>query len=382
MQPTHEPNFTRSEEVLAVSLELSSKEWKIALDDGRRTKPTVRGVNSDQSAKRLQEVVAVIEATKQKWGLAPGIPVAIVYEAGQDGFWIERELTARGYRALVVNPASIQVSRQARRAKTDRLDAVMLVRALRGWLHGERDRMSVVHVPTVEAEDCRQASRERGQLQKEIGQHRDRIGKLLRLHGSWGAFGSDFGKRLAAGSVKCQDGSALPPNLQKLLQREWERLQLAQRQFDELEQTLVAQLPKELQERIAQLQQLKAIGAVGARRLILELFWREFDNRRQVGACVGLVPQPYNSGLREVDQGISKSGNRKVRALLIELAWFWLRYQPQSALSRWFRERTAAGAGKRLKRIAIVAVARRLAILLWRYVKNGELPADVQLKAA
>src|SRR5206468_464559 len=138
--------------------------------------------------------------------------------------------------------------------------------------------------------------------------------------------------------------------------------------------------PVALQELIAQLQQLKAIGAVGARRLVLELFWRNFDNRRQVGACVGLVPQPYNSGQREVDQGISKTGNRKVRALLIELAWFWLRYQPKSALTLWFHERTRVGAGKRVKRIAIVAVARRLAILLWRFVKNGELPTDVQLK--
>lgn len=380
MQSTHESNFTRTEEVLAVALELSAKEWKIALDDGRRTTPTVRGVNSEQADKRLQQVVAVIEATRQKWSLAPEMPVAIVYEAGQDGFWIERELTARGYRTLVVNPASIQVNRQARRAKTDRLDALLLVRALRGWLRGEKDRMSVVHVPTVEAEDCRRWSRERGQLQKEIGQHRDRMGKFLRLHGNWEGVGSAFGTRLAAGTVRCQDGTALLPALLAQLQREWERLQLVQRQFVELEQTLMEHLPKALQERITQLQQLKAIGAVGARRLILELFWREFENRRQVGACVGLVPQPYNSGQREVDQGISKTGNRKVRALLIELAWFWLRYQPQSALSRWFRERTAAGAGKRMKRIAIVAVARRLAILLWRFVKNGELPADVQLK--
>ena len=383
MQPTQGLNFTRTEEVLAVSLELANRDWKIALDDGRRKAPTVRGgvANHGDPAQRLQQAVDVVEATKKKWGLPAGIRVVIVYEAGQDGFWMQRALAERGYEVLVVDPASIQVNRQARRAKTDRLDAILLVRALRGWLRGEADRMRVVRVPSVAAEGQRHLTRERGILQKEIGQHQDRMRKLLRTVGCWDGVGEDLGERLAGGAVRCQDGRALTAGLQQQLVREWARLQLVQVQLAELERSLAEQLPEELQQRIAQLRQLKAVGLIGAQRLLLELFWRKFNNRREVGSCVGLVPQPYNSGEREVDQGISKAGNRRVRALLIEMAWMWLRWQPHSELTQWFRRRTSGtGSNKRSKRIAIVAVARRLAILLWRYLQDGVLPKDVLLK--
>jgi transposase len=149
-----------------------------------------------------------------------------------------------------------------------------------------------------------------------------------------------------------------------------------------LESTLIEQLPTPAQERMQHLRKLKGVGKVGAVRLVLELFWRRFNNRREVGSCVGLVPQPYDSGESHVDQGISKQGNRRVRALLIEMAWMWLRYQPESAISRWFIKRTVGtGANKRSKRIAIVAVARRLVIALWRYVEDGVIPEGAQLKA-
>lgn len=383
MQPTQGLNFTPSGELLAVSLELSNRSWKIALHDGRRDKPTVHTVDGEQPDKRLSEAVAVIEKTKQKWGLSERTRVVVIYEAGQDGFWIQRALSALGYEAMVVDPASIPVERRARRAKTDRLDAIKLVISLLGWLRGERDRMHVIRVPTPEAEAQRHVARERGELQKEVQQHRDRIRKLLRTVGCWDPVEGKFAERLEQGAVHCQDGQPLPEQLKSRLTQECERLALVETQLATLEKNMVKDLPEAVQDRIKQLTALKGIGQTGAFRLVLELYWRDFDNRRQVGACIGLAPQPYDSGESRVDQGISKQGNRRVRALLIEMAWFWLRYQPDSALAKWFFQRTANSAkNKRGKRIAIVAVARKLAIMLWRYLKNGVVPADIQLKAA
>ena len=382
MQPTQVQDVTRDEEVLAVSLELSSKSWKVGLDDGKRRGPAVCGVEHEKPEARLEQAIGLIERTKHKWGLAPRVRVVVVYEAGQDGFWIQRALSERGYETLVVDAASIPVERHARRAKTDRLDAIRLVLALRGWLRGERNRMKVVRVPAIEAEGRRHLSRERGSLQKEIGQHRDRMRKLLRTISCWGSIEGDFAGRLARGEVTGYGGSALPEALRERLVRECARLKVVEEQLAHLERTLPEQLPEVVRQRMVQLMQLKAVGQVGAQRLLLELFWRQFNNRREVGSCVGLVPQPYDSGESRVDQGISKAGNRRVRALLIEMAWMWLRWQPQSDLAQWFAKRTSGtGLNKRSKRIAIVAVARRLAILLWRYLKDGVLPKDVQLKS-
>src|SRR3990172_5848001 len=422
MQPTQVQYITRDGEVLAVSLELASKSWKVGLDDGKRKSPAVHGVDHAQPEGRLGEAIAVIERPKAKWGLAPGVRVVVMYEAGQDGFWIQRALSERGYEALVVDAASIPVERRTRRAKTDRLDAIRLVVTLRAWLRGERDRMKVVRVPAVEAEGQRHLVRDRGTLQKEVGQHRDRLRKLLRTVGCWESIEGDLTGRLERGEVQGYGGSGLPAALQERLVRECVRLKLGEEQLAQLEKTLPAQLPEAVQKRIVQLMQLKAVRPVGAQRLalelfwlqfanrreggacvevvpppydsgerrggqgvaqglVVELFWRQFANRREVGACVGLVPQPYDSGESRVDQGISKAGNRRVRALLIEMAWMWLRWQPQSELAQWFAKRTSGtGANKRNKRIAIVAVARRLAILLWRYLKHGVLPKDVAFK--
>ena len=381
MQPTQVQDVTRDDEVLAVSLELASKSWKVGLDDGKRKSPAVHGVDHAEPEGRLEEAIAVIEKAKKKWGLAPGVRVVVMYEAGQDGFWIQRALTARGYETLVVDAASIPVERKSRRAKTDRLDAIRLVVTLRAWLRGERDRMKVVRVPAVEAEGQRHLVRDRGTLQKEIGQHRDRLRKLLGTVGCWGSIEGDLTGRLERGEVTGYGGSALPVWLQERLVRECARLKLVEEQLAQLEKTLPEQLPEAVRQRMVQLMQLKAVGPVGAQRLMLELFWRQFDNRREVGACVGLVPQPYDSGESRVDQGISKAGNRRVRALLIEMAWLWLRWQPHSELAQWFAQRTrGSGSNKRSKRMAIVAVARRLAILLWRYLKHGVLPKDVAFK--
>ena len=338
-------------------------------------------MRDEAAAARLAHVVMVIEEGKKKWQLPASTRTVVIYEAGQDGFWISRALIKLGYEVTVVDPASIPVERHARRAKTDRLDAIMLVNCLRAWLRGERERMRVIRVPDPDAEAQRHLARERGELQKEVGQHRDRIRKLLRTVGCWDEVGSDFAQRLEQGEIRCFDGAPLPRELAQRLERECERLALAGRQFAALEKTMLAQLPAQVQAPIVALTRLQGVGGVGAKRLVLELFWRQFDNRRQVGSCVGLAPQPYNSGESRVDQGISKQGNRRVRALLIEMAWMWLRYQPDSALARWFAQRTSGGGNQRGKRIAIVAVARRLAIALWRYLKDGVVPDGARMKA-
>ena len=377
MLPTQLKHTTPDQERLAASLELAKGHWKIGLHDGKREQPSVHTVNDAQPKERLDAVVAVIEATRCKWGLSEHCRVVVVFEAGQDGFWIARALSRRGYEVLPIDPASIPVERHARRAKTDRLDAIKLVMCLLGWLRGERDRMHVIQVPTLEAEMQRHLVRDRGQLQKEVQQHRDRIRKLLRTVGCWDDVDGDFSKRLKV--VRCYDGSPLPALLSERLERECKRQALVEKQLARLEVGLLGALPEPVRERVVQLRRLKGVGSVGSERLVLELFWRNFNNRRQIGACIGLVPQPYDSGESRVDQGISKQGNRRVRALLIEMAWLWLRYQPASALSQWFMRYTQGG-GKRVRRIAVVAVARRLVIALWRYLKDGVLPDGAVLK--
>ena len=196
MQPTQEPKCTTGEIVLAVSLELSQSSWKVALHDGGRDKPALYTVKSELAGQRLEQVLKVIEQSKKKWSLLPGIRVVVVYEAGQDSFWISRGLAKVSYEALVVDGASIWVPRQARRAKTDRLDAIALVMSLRSWLAGERGRMRVVHEPQPDAEAQRHLTRERGQLQKEVQQHRDRLRKLLRTVGCWDSADGAVAKRL------------------------------------------------------------------------------------------------------------------------------------------------------------------------------------------
>lgn len=382
MEPTRTNEFMPNSEFLAVALELASGKWKLALHDGKRMNATIRTVDHEDPAARLSEVLTEVERFKAKAALPSDLRTVFLYEAGQDGFWIARHLISLGYEALICDPASLLVKRHARRAKTDRLDAIGLVTALRAWMAGERERMRIIRIPSVDDEAQRQLVRDRGELQKESMQHRDRMRKLLRTVGCWECVNTDIGQRLANGQVRCHDGKPLPQQLLERLLRESERLDYVERQLAALEADLIKQLPAATQERVAQLQRLRGVGPVGAVRLVLELFWRKFDNRKQVGAAVGLVPQPYDSGDSHVDQGISKQGNRRVRSLLIEMSWFWLRYQPRSAISRWFADFTAGGKSKRCKRIAIVAAARRLVIALWRYLEHGTVPDGAEMKLA
>ncbi|MFL9912821.1 IS110 family RNA-guided transposase [Paraburkholderia sp. RL17-337-BIB-A] len=382
---TDQANMTHSEApVLAVSLELAAAKWKVALHDGRRDSPAVHTVAEPQAVSRLQAVLTLIGQQKEKWALPADARVVVSYEAGQDAFWIFRAPQACGIECHVVDPASIPVERHKRRAKTDRLDAIKLVISLRAWLRGERDRMRVIRVPSAQDEASRHLMRDRGQLQKEVFQHRDRMRKLLVTLGCWDEVDSrKFAGRLARGELRCHDGAPLPAELHERLVRECARLTLVEQQLATLEKTRETSLPEPARERIDRLTRLNGIGPVGGSRLALELFWRQFSNRRQVGACVGLAPQPFDSGESRVDQGISTQGNRRVRALLIEMAWSWLRYQPGSALTLWFHRRTqGTPSSRRIRRVAIVAVGRRLAIALWRYLQDGVLPEGAQLKSA
>ncbi len=382
MQPTRNHHFMPHQAIFAVSLELSNGSWKVAMNDGNRSNARIKTLSAEGASQRLDELIAEIEITRDLWHIDAQVRTTVLYEAGQDGFWIYRALMKRpGMVCHICDPSSIPVAREARRAKTDRLDAIMLLETLVAWLRGERGRMRVIHVPDIADEDQRHLLRERGVLQKESMQHRDRILKLLRTVGCWHSVEGDIGARLASGEVRCHDGAPLPAALLARLLRECERLAALETQFATIETGLIKELDPEAQKRVAQLRKLKGVGPVGAARLVGELFWRCFENRRQVGACVGLVPQPYDSGQSRVDQGISKRGNRRVRALCIEMAWFWIRYQPESVISRWYQRRTGGNEkNKRGKRIAIVAVARRLVIALWRYVDQGVIPEGAELK--
>ena len=377
MQPTQRFN---GKAVLAVSLELADKSWKVALTDQQRAHPAVFKVDQAGLWDRLEALLQRLQEFKRRWKLPTHCHVLVLYEAGQDGFWIARALQARDVQVVVIDAASVPVPRHARRAKTDRLDALKLLGELQAWLRGERPELRVVHIPSEDAEAQRLLTRQRGLLQKEIGQHRDRMRKLLRTQGCKEEMDAGFAERLMAGQIRRGDGRPIPEELWRGLMHECERLELARRQFAEVEHALLHQLPEPVQRCIALLAGLRGVGWVGAMRLVLELLWRDFSNRRQVGACVGLVPQPYDSGDSHVDQGVSKQGNRRVRALLVEMAWAWLKYQPGSALAQWFARRTS-GNNKRGRHIAIVAVARRLAIDLWRYLREGIVPAGAVLKA-
>lgn len=379
MRTAYVEQHSANEAVLAVALELAKASWKVALSDARRN-PRLKTVDAPQPLARLEQVVQQVKEARARWALPASVRVIVVYEAGQDGFWLQRALQARGVETLVIDPASLLMERRARRAKTDRLDALRLVEALLAWLRGDRRRFQLVRVPRVEDEDRRHWGRERQQLQRELQQHRNRIEKLLATQGCWTRLDRAGRQQLAEGSLRDWAGQPLGAALQARLQRELQRWQDARTQLRQLEREQPQRFGARQAEQVARLTQLRGIGPVGARQLVLELFWRQFRNRRQLGACVGLVPAPYDSGTLRVDQGISKQGNPRVRALLVEQAWLWLRYQPDSALSHWFA-RKAGGACRRSRRVAIVALARRLVIALWRYLEQGERPAGATLKA-
>jgi transposase len=363
--------------MLYVALELSGKSWKLAMTDG-----TVKIRMATVPTGAIAGVLFAAKKAKEKLGLEQAARIVSCYEAGRDGFWIHRALVAAGFENVVVDPSSIEVDRRQRRAKTDRLDAQKLVAQL--VRHVERgDRFHVVRVPSVRDEDDRRLERELLRLKKERQAHVVRMLSLMALHGVCSKVTAHFG--LLVGALRQPNGEPLPPALSAELKREADRLELVRTQIRALEKARRERI-RARSTRAAQvaamLTTLRGVGENSASILAHEFFgFRDFDNGRQVGACAGMVGAPYSSGNVDQEQGITKAGNRRVRATAIELAWAWLWYQPESALAQWYTRRFADQGG-RMKRVGIVALARKLLVALWRYSKDGIIPDGAQLKAA
>jgi len=356
---------------LYMAFELGEKNWKLALGDGVRSPSRYTVAAGDTAA-----LIECIAKAKARCGLTPEARVASCYEAGRDGFWLHRWLIEHGIDNIVVDSASIEVNRRARRAKTDRLDGDKLLAMLIRY-HADEPRVwSVLRVPTPEQEDARRAHRELGRLGRERTAHINRIRALLVLHNLRVKYvGGRLWQRWWTGHAQ-----ELAPCVRAEIERESERLLLVKKQMDTIEAAQGQAVAAGSEAQVARLAQLRGIGMSSGWVLAKELFgWRGFRNRREVAGCLGLTPSPYASGESETEQGISKAGNRRARTLMVELAWSWLRYQPGSELSQWFTRRFAGG-GKRLRRIGIVALARRLAIALWRYLEHGLIPQGAQLK--
>jgi transposase len=314
-----------------------------------------------------------------------GKPVRILacYEAGLDGHWLHRWLTEQGVTCYEVDPSSIEVPRRARRAKTDRIDLETLRRAFLAYLRDEPRACSMVHVPSVEEEDRKRRTRERERLKKERTAHSNRIKALLFGQGIRDVTPLKPGFVASLEQMRTGEGRVLPPRLKEEIIRQHERLCLVDKQLRALEAKSTAELraaaPGSAAAKIRQLINLRSIGVVGAQELVNEVFYRSFANRRQVGSCFGLTGTPYDSGNSRREQGISKAGNRRARRVAIQLAWLWRRHQPDSELSRWFRARVGNQKG-RIRRIAIVALARKLMVALWRYLTTGLVPSGAVLR--
>jgi len=320
---------------------------------------------------------------KKKFGLPEDARVMSCCEAGRDGFWPHRFLVGLGIDNIVVDAASMKVSRRGRRAKNDKIDVRQLLNDLIRFHRGDDDVWRVVRVPLEQDEDDRRPHRELGRLKKERTQHRNRILSLLATQGVH-VMGNlnRFFEHLD--SQKIWNGQALPKQLRAELEREHSRLELVESQISSIKASQLEAVKNPTnakQEKVAKLQTLNGIGLDSAWLLEMELLgWRRFNNRREVGGSVGLGATPYNSGESEREQGISKAGNPRVRERLIELAWLWLRYQPKSNLTQWFNKRFSTG-GKRAKKIGIVAVARRLLIQMWHFVEHDIVPCGAIVKA-
>ncbi|MGH7393821.1 MAG: IS110 family transposase [Candidatus Rokuibacteriota bacterium] len=375
MIATTRPEMSVSEPTLYVAFELGKKDWKLAMTSGFGIQPWVRTVAS----RDWRAVERAITQGRARFGLSAAARVVSCYEAGRDGFWIHRALTALGIVNRVVDSASIEVNRRARRAKTDRLDALKLVMMLvRVWA-GERRVWSEVRVPTVAAEAARQVSRERTALTQEQTRL---VNQLRGWLATWGASLPARGRGAWWTAVRDWAGAALPAEVQARLARADRRLQELETQIAELDaQQHAAVTTAPPASALRQLVQLKGVATTSASVLLDEgLVWRAFQNRRQIGGLLGFAPTPYDSGESTREQGISRAGNARLQAISIQLAWNWVRWQPVSALTQWYQANF--GTGKRARRIGIVAVARKLVIALWRYVTTGVVPEGAILKVA
>src|SRR5262245_3621741 len=361
-----------------VAIELSQKTWLAVVRSPDRDRISGHKLEGGNDAGLL----ALIESVRARAARALGSAPAVVscYEAGYAGFWLHRRLVAAGITNFVFDPSSIAVEQRRRRAKTDRLDGELLLRTLMAHCRGEPRVVRIVRVPSPEQEDVRRGSRERERLIKEQTGHSNRIKAPLGL-----AAGNPRRRDWLRWLAQQRDwqGQPVPPHYLAELAREHARLMLVVAQLGDLSQAPEATdgpAAARMAKQKTQLRQLKSLGLASAGTLVDEALYKDFDNRRQVGSYIGLAPSPWRSGATSREQGISKAGNRRARRQAIELAWLWLRHQPDSALSRWFQQRTA-GASARMKRIAIVALARKLMVALWRYLTTGLVPGGAVVKA-
>jgi transposase len=361
---------------LLLAFELGQRSWKLGFTVGMGQRPRIRQI----PAGAVGALVTEIERAKQRLGLPADAPVISCYEAGRDGFWLHRYLVALGVTNYVVDSSSIEVNRRARRAKTDCLDLAGLLSLLARYVLGDRRAWRVVRVPTVAEEDGRHLSRTLEALTQDHTRLMSRLKSLLATQGVSLPINAQFLDRLEA--ARLWDGAPLPPGLQERLTRTWRQLEEVDGQLRDLRTRLTRpeNLTPATSRALAQLLTIRAIGPIGAAVLATEIFgWRRIRNRRELGALVGLVPAPYQSGETDHDQGITRAGNAHVRRVIVQLAWGWLRHQPDSALTHWYQQRFGGG-GKRVRKIGIVALARRLLIALWRYLDTGVVPDGAQLK--
>ena len=362
---------------LLVAFELGQEWWKVGFTTGWGQRPRTRRI----AAGDVQALLTEIARAKVTFRLPADAPVISCYEAGRDGFWLHRFLVAHGVTNHVVDSASIEVNRRKRRSKTDQLDLAGLLNLLARYLAGDRRCWRVVRVPTLADEDARQLHRTLETLQADRTRLINRVKAVLATLGVRLPVKAEF--LTALETARVWDGQPIPLGARQRMERDWRQLQDIEAQLDEV-RAARATLPVDVETTMGRyvhaLQTLRAIGPGGAWVLTTEIFgWREIRNPRQLGALIGLVPARYQSGETQRDLGITRAGNTHVRRMMVQLAWGWLRYQPGSALSRWYQQQFGHG-GKRLRRIGIVALARKLLIALWRYVDAGVLPEGAQLK--
>jgi transposase len=363
--------------VLHVAFELGWTQWKLAFTIGHGQKPRLRTIAARDLAALAQEIAKA----RKRFGLDDDAPVVSCYEAGRDGFWLHRYLTAHGIDNVIVDSASIEVNRRKRRVKSDKLDAQKLVNQLLRYHAGETKVWSVVRVPSVADEDGRQLHRELQELKDDQTRHTNRIKGLLASQGlTLEVIDASLPAWLEA--ARLWDDTALGVDLQGRLVREYERWHFVHRQILDREKERRRRILDDATphvDMVRRLLGLAGIGVNGAWLLVYEFFaWRQLQNRKQAGALVGLTGTPYQSGGSEHEQGISKAGSKRMRKILVELAWCWLRWQPDSALSQWYARRFGTGKGP-ARKIGIVALARKLFIALWRYLDRNEIPAGAKL---
>lgn len=361
-------------ETVYVAIELSKKTWVLGIAHPDRDRPSIHRVSGGNIAELVSRLRVAARNNRR---------ILVCYEAGYDGFWLARALAKMGIECRVLDPASIQVNRRARRVKTDRIDVLALLRALIATDRGERHVCAIVRVPSVEEEDARRSHRERQRLVRERTGHINRIKGLLFAQGIRDIRPKLRRTRIDFAALETAEGHPLPDRLRRELEREYARLSLIATQLREVEKerdTADAQDPVVEQKRQL-LVALHGVGATSAAILAREVFARSFASRRQLGSYLGLTPSAYDSGSTTRCQGISKAGNSWARRILIEVAWLWQKYQPASPLSHWYIQRTA-GQSSRIRRIMLIALARKLAISLWRYVETGLVPEGVAIAKA